>query len=393
MKKIVKIVVVCLVDVCQFVMMFVMIEILLELGCNCWCIEYVMWVIVIVDVDEYFKVVCVVMMKVKMQILLVGWDFDVCIWFGGDVDDGGLEWVGVFISWLVKCMFGFYIYILCWDIGVIKMLFYGQMLMWIVCWICDLQVYLWFDGYYLLVGLYYQKVVVIDDDIVFCGGIDMIVDCWDICVYVDDEFCWIELDGLFYGLWYDVMMMLKGLIVRVLGDMCCECWVVLGGGDLVMVQWYDVDCWFEYVKFDFIDVEVGIVLIIFEMVEQLFCYEIEVLYVDLIVCIRCCFYVESQYFVLCKVVEVIVKWLCEFDGFEFVIVYLIIVEGWLELIVMDLVCVWLVEVLYEQDLYNCLWLYYLFIVGGQLIYVYVKVMVIDDVVLCVGLLNFNNCLL
>lgn len=367
-----------------------MTETLLEPGRNCWRIEHATRATVIVDADEYFKAARAAMMKAKTQILLVGWDFDARIRFGGDVDDGGPERVGAFISWLVKRTPGLHIHILRWDTGAIKTLFHGQTLMRIARWIRDPQVHLRLDGHHPPAGSHHQKVVVIDDDTAFCGGIDMTVDRWDTRAHADDEPRRIEPDGSPYGPWHDATTMLKGPIARALGDMCRERWAVSGGGDLATVQRHDADCWPEHVKPDFTDVEVGIALTIPEMAEQPPRHEIEALYVDLIARTRRCFYAESQYFASRKVAEAIAKRLREPDGPEFVIVHPTTAEGWLEPIAMDSARARLVEALHEQDPYNRLRLYHPFTAGGQPIYVHAKVTVIDDAVLRVGSSNFNN---
>jgi phosphatidylserine/phosphatidylglycerophosphate/cardiolipin synthase-like enzyme len=362
---------------------------LLEPDRNCWRIERAARAAVIIDADDYFKAARATMMNAKKQILLVGWDFDARIRFGGDTEDGGPERVGAFLSWLVRRTPGLQVHILRWDTGAIKTLFHGQTLLRIARWIKDPQIHLRLDGHHPPAGSHHQKVVVIDDDVAFCGGIDMTVDRWDTRDHADDEPRRLEPDGTPYGPWHDATTMLQGPVAQALGDMCRARWEVSGGSALASVS-AGGDCWPGHVDPDFTDVEVGIALTVPEMAEQEPRHEIEALYVDLIARAKRWFYAESQYFASRKVAEAIAKRLAEPDGPEFVIVHPTSAQGWLEPIAMDSARARLVEALHEQDPHGRLRLYHPYTAGGQSIYVHAKVTVVDDEVLRVGSSNFNN---
>lgn len=362
---------------------------MLKPGHNCWRIERATQATVIVDADDYFKAARAAMMAAKKQILLVGWDFDARIRFGSDIDDGGPDRVGAFISWLVKRTPGLQVHILRWDTGAIKTIFHGQTLVRIAQWIKDPQVHFRLDAHHPPAGSHHQKVVAIDDDVAFCGGIDMTVDRWDTRDHADDEPRRLEPDGTPYGPWHDATTLLKGPVARALGDMCRRRWEISGGGTLDPVEGGG-NCWPEHVKADFTEVDVGIALTVPEMAEQEPRHEIEALYVDLIARTKRWFYAESQYFASRRVAEAIGKRLAEPDGPEFVIVHPTTAEGWLEPIAMDSARARLVEALQELDHHGRLRLYSPYTAGGQPIYVHAKVTIVDDDVLRVGSSNFNN---
>ncbi|WP_076070598.1 phospholipase D-like domain-containing protein [Sphingomonas montana] len=364
-------------------------EPLLKPGYNCWRIEHASQASVIIDADDYFKAARAAMMKARTQIVLVGWDFDARIRFGGDADDGGPERVGSFVSWLVRRTPGLQVHILRWDTGAIKTLFHAQTLIRLVRWIRDPQIHLRLDAHHPPAGSHHQKVVVIDDDVAFCGGIDMTVDRWDTRDHADDEPRRLEPDGAAYGPWHDATTMLQGPVAKALGDMCRLRWAASGGAAMQPVQ-NATDCWPEHVSPDFTDVQVGISLTVPEMAKQASRHEIEALYVDLIARTKRLFYAESQYFASRRVAEAIGKRLAEPDGPEFVIVHPTTAEGWLEPIAMDSARARLVEALREKDPHGRLRLYHPFTCGGKPIYVHAKVTVIDDEVLRVGSSNFNN---
>lgn len=362
---------------------------MLKPGHNCWRIEHASRATIIVDADDYFKAARAAMINAKTQILLVGWDFDARIRIGGNIDDGGPEEVGAFLSWLVKRTPGLHIHILRWDTGAIKSLLHAHTLMRIAKWIKDPQIHLRLDSHHPPAGSHHQKVVVIDDNVAFCGGIDMTVDRWDTRDHRDDEPRREEPNGTPYGPWHDATTLLEGPVARALGDLCRDRWKLAGGGQLEPVPG-DGDSWPDHVEPEFTDVRIAIALTVPEMAEQDPRYDIEALYVDLIARAKRWFYAESQYFASRKVAEAIAKRLAEPDGPEFVIIQPTRSEGWLEPVAMDTARARLFEALHEQDRYGRLHLYHPVTAGGNPIYVHAKVTVIDDKVLRVGSSNFNN---
>lgn len=362
---------------------------MLELGRNCWRIERATQATVIIDADDYFKAARTAMLKAKHQILLVGWDFDARIRLGEDGEEEGPHEVGAFFSWLVTRTPGLHIHILRWDTGAIKTLLHGRTLLRLAKWIRDPRIHLRLDAHHPPTGSHHQKVVVIDDCLAFCGGIDMTADRWDTRDHADDEPRRLEPDGKPYGPWHDATTMLQGPVAKALGDMCRSRWEVSGGGKLEPIDG-DGDCWPVHVAPDFTDVEVAIALTVPEMAGQQPLHQIEALYVDLIGRAKRWFYAESQYFASRKVAEAIAKRLAEPNGPEFVIVHPTSAEGWLEPVAMDSARARLVEALHERDPYGRLRLYHPYTAGGEPIYVHAKITVVDDDVLRVGSSNFNN---
>lgn len=362
---------------------------LLEPGRNCWRIEPATRARVIIDADDYFKASRAAMLKARKQILLVGWDFDARIRFGGDIDDGAPVRVGEFLSWLVKRTPGLHIYILRWDTGAFKTLFHGQTLLRIAQWLRDPNIHFRLDAHHPPAGSHHQKVVVIDDDVAFCGGIDMTAGRWDTREHADTEPGRIDPNGQPYGPWHDATTLLQGPVATALGDMCRERWAISGGDPIAPVS-QGADCWPDGAEADFTKVDVGIARTVPEMANQQPCHEIENLYVDLIARAKRWVYAESQYFASRKVAEAIAKRLSEADGPEFVIVHPTSADGWLEPVAMDSARARLVEALRTGDPHGRLRLYHPFTAQGEPIYVHAKVTVIDDTVLRIGSSNFNN---
>ena len=357
---------------------------------NCWRVADATRATVIVDAEDYFRAARNAMLKATEQILLVGWDFDARIHFKDErCDDNGPEKIGAFISWLTTRTPGLQVYILRWDTGAIKTLFHGRTLLRIFKWIRDEQVHLRFDTNHPFGGSHHQQVLVIDDALAFCGGIDMTVDRWDTRKHSDDEPRRVEPNGSPYGPWHDATTMLEGPVAASLGELCRERWRK-SGGEIGAPTNQASGHWPDEIEPDFINVAVGIARTIPEMPDQDSAHEIESLYLDLIARAQRWIYAESQYFASRKVAEAIAKRLEEADGPEIVIVHPMTAEGWLEPIAMDSARARLVEALKERDVHGRLKLYHPYTADGQPIYVHAKVTVVDDAILRVGSSNFNN---
>jgi len=353
-----------------------------------WRTEIATRASVIVDADAYFTAARSAMLKAEKRIILVGWDFDARIRFG-NLEEEGPPTVGAFISWLVKRRPGLQVHILRWDVGALKTLLHGRTLLTILRWIRDPQIHLKLDGHHPVAASHHQKIIVIDDCVAFCGGIDMTRDRWDTRAHDDQEPRRVEPDGKPYGPWHDAAMALEGPAARALGDACRDRWRAAGGQPLEPVEGSG-NCWPEGLRADFAHLPVGISRTLPKMDDQEPVHEIEALYVALIARARRLIYAESQYFASRRVAEAIARRLEEPEGPEIVIVNPTTANGWLEPIAMDTARARLVAVLRERDIYGRFRLYHPCTTAGEAIYVHAKVTIIDDQIIRVGSSNFNN---
>lgn len=354
-----------------------------------WRVERATRASVIVDADDYFRHLRRAMLKARRRILLVGWDFDARIRFADGNADGGPASIGKFISWLVKQRPDLDVHILRWDTGAIKTLFHARTLLTVLRWIRDPQIHLKLDGHHPFAGSHHQKIVVIDDCVAFCGGIDMTRDRCDTRRHADDDPCRVNPDGSTYGPWHDATTALEGPVARALGDMCRTRWRAAGGKPLAPIE-DSTDCWPDGLDADFSDVSVGISRTLPAMREHDAIWEIEALYVSLIRRARRWIYAESQYFASRRIAEAIAQRLHEPDAPEVVIVNPTTANGWLEPVAMDTARARLVAALRDCDLKDRLRLYHPVTESGVPVYVHAKVMVVDDTALRVGSSNFNN---
>lgn len=360
-------------------------------GHNAWRVEHAERVSVIVDAEDYFRAARDAMLMAKRQILLIGWDFDARIKLAepSQAAPDAPEQVGPFVTWLARRNPELEIYLLRWDVGALKTYLRPKTLGSIVRWTLHPRIHPKLDSSHPPGASHHQKIVVIDDCLAFCGGIDMTNKRWDTRDHRDDEPRRLDPDGAPYMPWHDATTALQGPIARALGDLCRERWALAGGKPIAPPP-AGGPCWPACLTPHFTDVPAAISRTQPEMKGVAPVHEIEQLYLDLIARAKRMIYVESQYFASRRLAEAIARRLDEPDGPEIVIVNPVNADGWLEQVAMDTARARLVEALRKRDTHGRLRLYHPFTAGGAAIYVHAKVLVVDDAVLRVGSSNFNN---
>lgn len=364
---------------------------LFEPGRNCWRVENASKFSVVIDAADYFRAARQAMLKAKKQILLIGWDFDARILMTRDdppeYPEAPRE-VGDFISWLIERRPELQVHILRWDLGAVKTLFRGKTMRTLMKWRMHDQVHLKLDATHPPGASHHQKIVVIDDCVAFCGGIDMTLSRWDTRAHGDDTGR-TDPDGSSYMPWHDATTAIQGRAAQALGELCRDRWQRAGGDPIIAPDVGD-DCWPESLTPDFTEMRVAIARTQPELPDAEPVKEIEALYVDLIATARRHIYAESQYFASRRIAEAIAARLAEPDGPEVVVINPAHADGWLEQTAMDTARARLFQALKQRDMHGRLRIYHPETRSGSPIYVHAKILVIDDRLLRIGSSNFNN---
>lgn len=362
---------------------------LLQPGRNCWRVEHADRFAFIVDASDYFVNVRRAMLAAQHSITLIGWDFDPRIQFG-DASDGGPERLGDFILWLADRTPSLNIRLLRWDTGALKaMMFRGNTFLTILRWKAHPRITLKLDAKHPLASSHHQKIVVIDDSMAFCGGIDMTAERWDTRDHLDDHPKRVGPGGKKHEPWHDATSAFEGAAARRLGDLARARWKAATGEELQPCQ-MDNDCWPAELEPTFRDMRLGIARTIPKMDDVEPVHEIEAVYLDLIARAKRFIYAESQYFASREIAHAMAERLAEEDGPEIVLINPHTAEGWLEPIAMDTARARLVEALRRVDRHGRFRVYHPVTQRGAEIYVHAKVTIVDDQVLRVGSSNFNN---
>lgn len=342
---------------------------------------------VIVDADDYFRTARKAMLQARRRILLIGWDFDARIKLDHQIK--GERPLGRFLYEVVEANPELEIFLLRWDVGAIKSLARGSTIFSVLRWMAHPRIHTKMDGHHPFGGSHHQKIVIIDDCLAFCGGIDMTSDRWDTREHLDRQPLRRRPWGWRYKPWHDAISAVQGPIAAALGELFRARWRAAGGEDMPPVD-PAPPCWPEKLPVDFRGVDVAIARTVPAMDDQEPCHESEALFLAQIAGAKRQLYIESQYFASRRIAEAIAKRLDEADGPEIVVINPLTAQGWLEPIAMDTARARLMAALKRRDVHGRLRMYHPYTDGGTPIYCHAKILIADDEVLRLGSSNVNN---
>jgi phospholipase D1/2 len=359
---------------------------------------------VIIDGAEYFKALKVAILEARHSVLMVGWDFNTSIDLerddaGHKREDGVPNILGAFLSYAVRRNRNLHVHLLRWDMAFLKMPWRGTTPFVLLNWLTSKRIHFRLDSSHPSGACHHQKIVVIDDTLAFCGGIDVTMHRWDTPEHRDDDPRRHEANGALYGPWHDATTAVEGEVARALGDLARERWLAATGEVLAPPPRVEPR-WPKLLEPAFRDVDVAIARtwpehqepgresVPEKSVPEI--REIERLYLKAIAAAKYTIYLESQYFAAPKISAAITARLAEPDGPEIIIINPKRADGWLEEEAMGSARAVLLGKLQHADPYGRLRFATPVTENGTDIYVHAKVLVIDDWLLRVGSSNINN---
>jgi phosphatidylserine/phosphatidylglycerophosphate/cardiolipin synthase-like enzyme len=364
-------------------------SILIE-GETCWRIEEADRAAVIVDAADFFKHARSAMLKAKRSIFMVGWDFDTRIdLVPGDANDGAPEKLGDFLNWLSNRRSEIDVRILKWDIGLINSVTRGETPFYILSWMFSKRVQLKLDGAHPSLSAHHMKLLVIDDHVAFCGGIDMTVGRWDTRDHVEKDKRRRSPTGFAQGPWHDATTCVSGPAAAAIGALARMRWQAATGEVLDPVD-IPSDPWPDELDVDFRNIRIGIARTQPEYLEQRQVCEIQAAKLAMIAAARETIYIESQYFATRVIAEAIAERLAEKDGPEVVLINPEGADGWLEAKFMDSARIRLMKLVRDADRDGRFRIFYPVNSARTSIYVHAKIMIADDCILKLGSANLNN---
>lgn len=352
---------------------------------------------VVIDAADYFNLMQDALLAARQQVLMIGWDFDTRIRLG----DGRRWWnlrrkgrhparLGALVVWLVRQHKKLQVRVLKWNFGALKFVLRGTMIVDLYRWWRQPRIDFKFDAAHPLGCSHHQKIVVIDDKVAVCGGIDMTSDRWDTPAHEEEDPRRRRPNGKPYGPWHDVTMLLEGEVACALGDLGRSRWVTAGGAPLEPCQPQERSPWPRKLKAEFTDVEIGIARTRAAYRGAPEVEEIEELFVEHIARAKRFIYAESQYFASRRIAEAIALRVEALDPPEIVLINPFSAEGWLEQAAMDGARVQLMHAISERDHERRFRIFVPYAAKGTPIYVHAKLMIVDDEVLRIGSANMNN---
>jgi phosphatidylserine/phosphatidylglycerophosphate/cardiolipin synthase-like enzyme len=266
----------------------------------------------------------------------------------------------------------------------------GSTLLDVARWAWHAQIQLKLDSAHPLGCSHHQKIVVVDDRIAVCGGIDMTSERWDTREHRDPDARRRRPNGSRYGPWHDVTMMVEGEAAAALGELARSRWEVAGGDALERCPPVAASPWPEALDAEFAAVRVGIARTRAAYGDCAEVREIEELFVEQILRARRFIYIENQYFTSRRIAEAIVRRLAGRRPPEIVLVSSAGSDGWLEQVAMDGTRARLVRAIGAEDRRKRFAVYVPHTTRGQSIYVHAKLLIVDDELIRVGSANMNN---
>ena len=357
-------------------------------GHNCWRIARADKASVIVDAADYYRIIGAAMAAATKRIFIVGWDFDTRIAMTPD-EQGKGETLGRFFLRLAKEKPERQIDILKWNFGALKQFTRPAAMVWLFRWWRTKSIDFRFDSSHPVGCSHHQKIVVIDDCLAVCGGIDISSKRWDTSEHRDGDPRRTGPDGKPYMPWHDATMIMRGAVAKALSELGRERWKIATNEELDAIDQCEDD-WPAELDAQFTDVDIAIARTRAAYEDLPEVREIEALYIDMICAAKRFIYFENQYFTSGKIAAAIATRMAEPDPPEIVLVMPRTADGWLEQQAMDGARAKLAAAIGRADKGNRFRIYVPMTRGGEDIYVHAKVAILDDRLLRVGSSNLNN---
>lgn len=365
---------------------------LLTEGQTCWRVARADQFACVVDAADYFKHVKAAMSRAQHRIMLIGWDFDARMTFERGVTTlPGPNQLGPLLYWILRKRPALEVYLLKSNLRLLPAfdgIWFGLTPVSFLNQISSKRMHLAIDGAHPIGSVHHQKIVVIDDAVAFCGGIDLTLNRWDTPAHQHASRSRRNA-GRSYGPRHEVAAAVDGAAARAFGEQARARWQTATEQSLAPVEPKHAT-WPSQLEPALRTVDVGIARTLPELDPQQEVREVEALNLAAIAAARDTIYLENQYLASRRLVDALAARLREDDGPEIVIVLARRGNNRLEREAMDSARHLLIQVLWAADDHHRLGIYWPEDAGGAPIYVHAKVMVVDDRLLRVGSSNLNN---
>ena len=371
---------------------------LFEPGRNCWRVARADRLSLLVDGAEYFAALREALILAERQVLLIGWDFDLEIEMlpgesdeSGRAPDGFPNALGAFLEAIVDRSENLELYLLKWNGAILAAP--GRLAPSLALQVfSDDCIHFALDGHHPLGACHHQKIVVVDDSLAFCGGIDTTEQRWDTSDHIPNDPRRTMKDGSPAGPWHDATTALTGPIAGALGELSRRRWFRATGNELPELQREGEasPIWPASLDVHLRDVDVAIARTHPPYDGEELVNEIEELYLDAVRAARDVIYIESQYFTTGTVCAAIEERLRERGGPEVVVLNPQAALGTLEDSAMHPLRARMVRRMEAADHEDRFRIYHPVDAEGEPIYVHAKVVSIDDRLLRMGSSNLDD---
>ncbi|MGO4304333.1 VTT domain-containing protein [Cupriavidus sp. RAF12] len=369
---------------------------ILQPGTNCWRVKPCQRFAMLVDADAYFSALRQSLIRAEHSVFILGWDIDSRMQLApgapGAPDDGLPDGLRDFLNALCRRRRGLHVYVLSWDFAMVFALEREWLPAARTHWQTHHRLSFQLDGNHPAGASHHQKVVVIDHQVAFVGGLDLTIRRWDTHHHLADDPRRVDPDGKPYPPFHDVQCMVDGPAAGALGELAAARWLRATGRHPREPVAPAGDAWPDAVQPDLTDARVGISRTAPACDDEPAVSEIRALYEDAIGAARDDIYLENQYFSSGLIADALAERLREPDGPDIALVSRRTESGWLEEASMGVLRARICRQLREADTHGRFQLYCPHVpnLGDACVNVHSKVMVVDDRLLTIGSANLSN---
>ena len=365
---------------------------ILDTDRNCWRIEPAKRVSFLVDADAYYSAFRAAVGAARHSLFILGWDINSRLSLQRSGDDGRPSELCGFLNDVAERNSELNVYILIWDFAMIYVAERELLPVYRLDWRTHDRVHFRMDDQHPTGGSHHQKIVVVDDQLAFVGGIDLTRSRWDTPQHRANDPRRVDPDGTAYGPFHDVQVMLQGDAAAALGEIARNRWQRAGGQETKHPQPSRHDIWPAGVEPDLEDGNVAIARTEPRYKDRGETREVERLYLDAIASARESIYVENQYLTSESVGTALCRCLDDPHGPEIVLVLPRASSGWLEQSTMDVLRARQIAKLRKADRHGRLKIYFPEIpnLTDQCLTLHSKLMIVDDRLARVGSANLSN---
>jgi phosphatidylserine/phosphatidylglycerophosphate/cardiolipin synthase-like enzyme len=342
---------------------------------------------VLVDAQDYFRVLLEAMRRARRSIHLLGWSFDPRARLTpGEPDPAQL---GHTLIALTAANPALDVRLLIWrsalPISATQSGFPHRARRWFR----GTPVRFELDDTVPLGACHHQKIVVIDDALAFVGGADFADDRWDGAAHLDDDPRRIAADGHRHGPRHEVMALTDGPAAAALGNLFRQRWRN-AVGEIADAAPGEVAAWPEDLAPDIRGGEAAVARTEPAWRDNAAVREIGALTLEAIAAAKDVIYIENQYFTWPLAVEALAARLAEPDGPEVVLVCTGRSPSYFDRMTMDRARSTALWRLKSSDVFGRFHAFEPSAAGGRPIIAHAKVMVVDDRLLRISSANLNN---
>ncbi|MDA8389607.1 MAG: VTT domain-containing protein [Gammaproteobacteria bacterium] len=365
---------------------------ILQPGRNCWHLVPADGVAFAIDAVNYFGPLAEAIGNAEQSVIALGWDMDSRMRFGGCDWRDDERRLAAFLQATLEHRPPLHIYLLSWDFALIFALEREPLLPTAKGrWGTHRRLRFALDGSHPLAASHHQKIVVVDDQFAFVGGLDLTIRRFDTRQHRPHDPCRTDPAGHPYGPFHDVQIAVSGKAAAALGRLARQRWH-RATGEIIPPPGATGAHWPESLAQAVRNIPVAI-----SRTEPAYnghpeITEIRQLYIDALTAARRYIYIENQYFTAACIGDALRAVLGGADPPEVVIVLPQRTSGWLQEHTMGLLRARLVGLLRTADRHNRLRICYPHAedLGDDYIRVHSKVLILDDRLLSIGSANTNN---